>query len=72
MGHAKRIWDIPTREITPEGIFQERRRFLRGVAVAGAALLTGCDRIATEALADTADAEPAPTPVSRDGFRTDE
>jgi sulfoxide reductase catalytic subunit YedY len=72
MGHATRIWDLPAREITPEGIFQERRRFLRGVAVAGAALLTGCDRIATEALADTADAEPAPTPVSRDGFRTDE
>ena len=68
----RRIWDLPAREITPERIFQERRRFLRGAAIAGAALLTGCDRIRGEAEPGIAHAEAAPSPVSRDGFRTDE
>jgi len=70
------IWDLPAREITPEPIFHDRRRFLRGaatgVAAAGAAAwLPGCERLSGDP-SGAAHAEAAPGPVSEDGFRTDE
>ena len=67
---TRRLWDLPAREITPEGIFHQRRRFLRGTAVAGATLLAGCGRASDEPGA--AHAAPAPSPVSADGYRTAE
>ena len=68
----KRVWDLPAREITPEAIHLDRRRFLRGAAVAGATLLAGCDAPLQGSGAAHAAADPVPSPVSPDGFRTDE
>jgi sulfoxide reductase catalytic subunit YedY len=36
-------WTIPEREAAPESVYLNRRRFLTGGAIAGAAALTGCD-----------------------------
>jgi sulfoxide reductase catalytic subunit YedY len=69
---TRRVWDLPAREITPEAIFHDRRRFLRGSVVAGIALLAGCDRPTGSTGGGAARAEAAPSPVAPDGFRTDE
>jgi sulfoxide reductase catalytic subunit YedY len=68
----RRVWDLPAREITPEAVFQERRRFLRAAVGAGAALLVGCDREGGNGGLGATRAAAAPSPVSADGFRTDE
>ena len=42
-----RGWELPERLVTPESVYLNRRRFLRGLAaapmIAGAAALSGCD-----------------------------
>ena len=64
-------WMCREAEVTPEALYLRRRDFLRGVAVAGAGaagalLVPGCGRAEPEPGAG------APSPVSADGFRTDE
>lgn len=61
-------WAIPEREVTPEEVFMNRRRFMRAAGAATIALgaITACGDSGSEAAAETAaaPANPLPEPAS--------
>jgi len=69
--HVRPPWALPEADVTPAALALRRREFLRGAVwagagIAGALLAPGCGR------AEEAGRESAASPVSADGFRTEE
>jgi sulfoxide reductase catalytic subunit YedY len=53
----RRGWELPERAATPEHVFHQRRRLIKGIA-AGPILLAGTSALGRVAIADDADAAP--------------
>ena len=61
--HIPKSWEIPENRVTPEDVYVNRRRFLKGIGLAGLGALAGstlaCDAHHVQDAAPTADTEPA-------------
>jgi hypothetical protein len=65
---VRKGWEMPEREATPEAVFRDRRRLLRGMGLGAAAVLLGGPQGA-EPAAPPAAPSPAPARLRTDPWR---